>query len=121
MEVIFKASGQTLVAAVKGDIDHHTASALRAETDESMKNFGCLNLVMDFSEVAFMDSSGIGVVLGRYKRLVRKGGRICVSGCSSYIEKVLDMAGVFSLVEKASDVKEALSLLDGQEQISMEV
>ncbi len=86
-----------------------------------MKEHGCRDIVLDFSDVDFMDSSGIGVVLGRYKKLVKKGGRVYVAGCSNHMEKILDMAGVFSVAGKAADSEEALSLMDGQEQIRMEV
>ena len=68
-----------------------------------------------------MDSSGIGVVLGRYKKLQKSGGKIYISGCSNDIEKLLDMAGVFSIVPKAKDFESAAAMINGQEQMSMEV
>ena len=117
----FKVSGHVLIACVKGDVDHHTAARLRNQVDGTMKEHGCRDIVLDFSDVDFMDSSGIGVVLGRYKKLVKKGGRVYVAGCSNHMEKILDMAGVFSVAGKAADSEEALSLMDGQEQIRMEV
>lgn len=121
MEAIFKITEDILTAHIKGDIDHHSASALRNSIDEALKKFKCRYLIMDFSDVEFMDSSGIGVVLGRYKKLVKTGGRIYISGCSVYIEKLLDMAGVFTLVEKAEDLREAESLIRGRKQMRMEV
>ena len=68
-----------------------------------------------------MDSSGIGVALGRYKKLAKSGGRLCISGCSQYIDKVLDMAGVFSIINKEADVDSAVAAMEGQRQLSMEV
>ena len=68
MEVMFRSSGNVLITLLRGDIDHHTASALRHTIDQSMKEFGCSDLVMDFSGVGFMDSAGIGVVLGGIKK-----------------------------------------------------
>ena len=121
MEAIFRIYEDILVVKVIGDVDHHTASRLREGIDESMKRSGCLDLVMDFSNVEMMDSSGIGVVLGRYKKMSRNKGRMCISGCSALAEKVLEMAGVFSLVKKCEDEKSAIDFLKGQEQICMEV
>lgn len=121
MEVIFRISGDILISCIKGELDHHSAMPLRQAIDKSMKAFGCTNLIMDFSGVEFMDSSGIGVVLGRYKKMVKSGGKIYVSGCSDYIEKLLSMAGVFSIVPRADDFESAAALINGQEQISMEV
>ena len=82
MEVIFRISGNILISCIKGEVDHHSAMPLRQAIDKSMKAFDCSDLILDFSGVEFMDSSGIGVVLGRYKKLNKSGGRICISGCS---------------------------------------
>lgn len=121
MEAIFKVHEDILIVKVKGDIDHHTAAKLRNGIDGAMKQSGCVNLIMDLSNVEMMDSSGIGVVLGRYKKMSKNKGRICISGCGALAEKVLDMAGVFSLVKKCEDEKSAVAFLKGQEQIFMEV
>ena len=121
MEVIFRVSGDILISCIKGEVDHHSAMPLRQAIDKSMKAFGCSDLVLDFSGVEFMDSSGIGVVLGRYKKLQKSGGKIYISGCSNYIENLLDMAGVFSIVPKAKDFESAAAMINGQEQMSMEV
>lgn len=121
MEVMFRSSGRVLITLLSGDIDHHTASALRHTIDQSMKEFGCSDLVMDFSGVGFMDSAGIGVVLGRYKKLVKTGGRICVSGCSPHVARLLEMAGVFSLVQQADTQEQAESMLQSAPQMTGEV
>ena len=121
VEVVFKVSDSILIAYVKGEVDHHSAAPLRHATDRSMKAFGCSDLILDFSAVEFMDSSGIGVALGRYKKLAKSGGRLCISGCSQYIDKVLDMAGVFSIINKEADVDSAVAAMEGQRQLSMEV
>lgn len=121
MEVIFRVYENVLVACVKGEVDHHSASPLRHTIDESMKVFKCSDLVMDFSGVEFMDSSGIGVVLGRYKKLKKSNGCIFVSGCSKYIERLLEMSGVFSIIPAAEDFESAVNLIKGQQQICMEV
>ncbi|MDO4544663.1 MAG: anti-sigma factor antagonist [Bacillota bacterium] len=121
MEVIFRVSEDILIASIKGEVDHHSAAPLRQSIDRSMKAFGCKDLILDFTSVEFMDSSGIGVALGRYKKLSKSGGQIYISGCSSYIEKVLDMAGVFSIIPKADSFESAVELMRGQEQMCMEV
>jgi len=121
VEVIFRVSDEILIACVKGDVDHHSALPIRKTIDESMKAFGCRDLVLDFEGVDFMDSSGIGVALGRYKKLRKTGGRIRISGCSEYIGKLLDMAGVFSIIPHCPDAETAVLQLKGQEQLCMEV
>lgn len=121
MEVMFRSSGTALITFLRGEIDHHTASALRQTIDQSMKEFGCRDLVMDFSGVTFMDSAGIGVVLGRYKKLTKTGGRICICGCSAHVKRLLEMAGVFSLVQQAVSFRDAEQVLQGQLQMTGEV
>ena len=111
MEVFFKVLDDILIARVKGDVDHHNAAPVRNAIDTSMEAFGCKNLIMDLSGVDFMDSSGIGVVLGRYKKLARSGGRLCISGCTGHMEKVLNMAGVFTLVPKEQELQGAVDLM----------
>lgn len=121
MEVVFTIKNGILIAHIKGELDHHTSAPLRKEIDKSMKVYECRDLILDFSEVGFMDSSGIGIALGRYKKLAKSGGRLCIAGCSSYIESLLEMAGVFSIIPKEPDVQSALCLLSGEKQMYMEV
>lgn len=121
MEVIFDVSNGILIAHIEGELDHHNSASLRKEIDRSMKTFECRDLILDLAGVGFMDSSGIGIALGRYKKLAKIGGKLCIAGCSPYIEKILDMAGVFSIIPKEPDVQSALCLLGGEEQLYMEV
>lgn len=121
MEVIFRVTENVLIACVKGDVDHHSAAPLRHTIDESMRAFSLKNLVIDFSEVDFMDSSGIGVVLGRYKRIERSGGKFCISGCSAHIRKILEISGVLSLIPVTEDYQTAVDFINGQQQMCLEV
>lgn len=75
MEIIYEMIGDTLTAQLMGELDHHTAVKVRSEIDNMMDRYGAKNLIFDFSKVTFMDSAGIGVVLGRYKRL-QAGGEV---------------------------------------------
>lgn len=120
MEVIFRVKEDILIAKVKGEVDHHSAAPLRSTIDKSIKAFDCKDLILDFSGVEFMDSSGIGVALGRYKKLRKNGGKVYIAGCTEYIKKVLDMAGVFSVIPMAEDSDRAVEMLNGREQICME-
>lgn len=121
MHLKFQMTDKILIASAFGELDHHSASAVRDEIDETMEAFQCLHLVLDFEKVTFMDSSGIGVVLGRYNKVTKKGGRIFLAGCSEFVEKILYMAGVFTVVDKQKNVEDAICLIKGQEQLQMEV
>ncbi len=121
MRLEFQMTDDILIASAFGELDHHSAGAVRDEIDETMKAFDCRHLILDFEKVTFMDSSGIGVVLGRYNKVTKQGGRLFLAGCSEFIEKILYMAGVFTVVDKQKSKEDAICLLKGQQQMEMEV
>ena len=100
MEMRLERLGTTLVAKLNGELDHSCAAEIRERLDKEISTGGMKNLVMDFDMVDFMDSSGIGVVLGRYRRMSESGGKLRMGGMSIYAEKILRMAGVLALLER---------------------
>ncbi|MEG0830512.1 MAG: anti-sigma F factor antagonist [Anaerovoracaceae bacterium] len=121
MHIEFKMTDDILIVSAFGELDHHTAQTLRQQVDEAMNTFKCKNLVLDFAQVGFMDSSGIGVVLGRYNKVKEKKGEIYLTGCSFYVEKILYMSGVFTIINQEKQVEDAIDKIKGQEQLRMEV
>ncbi len=121
MQLEFQTTDDILIASAFGELDHHSAGTVRDEIDETMNAFDCRHLILDFEKVTFMDSSGIGMVLGRYNKVTKRGGRIFLAGCSEFVEKILYMAGVFTVVDKQKNKEDAICLLKGQEQMEMEV
>lgn len=115
MEMIFELSGETLIAALLGEMDHHCAEKVRTDIDENMALYESRNLLLDFSRVTFMDSAGIGVVLGRYKRIESWGGKVMLCGCNGPVKRILAMAGVFTLIEDAETREEAMVSLQRKE------
>lgn len=89
------------------------ALALRNVLDEEIRagaqRWKRVDLIFDFSEVSFMDSSGIGVVMGRYNTVRIAGGNIYVTGCDPYVERLLEMAGIWLITTKMATVEEALA------------
>ncbi|WP_294586126.1 anti-sigma factor antagonist [uncultured Ruminococcus sp.] len=97
-------SARTLVAEICGDIDHHTAKYFRGEIDKAIRNHNPLTLVLDYSKVTFMDSSGIGLVMGRYKIMSEMDGEVVVADPPAYIRKVLQLAGIHRLTRIVTDI-----------------
>lgn len=87
-----------LTVAVSGEIDHHNASVMRLETDEAIQSALAQNVRLDFGEVTFMDSSGIGFVMGRYRLVNSYGGIVEVVNLSERIYKMMKLAGLEKLV-----------------------
>ena len=82
-----------------GEIDHHSASLIRVSVDDAILHKRPQLLVLDFRDVSFMDSSGIGLVMGRYKLMKTVGGRISVENLSPTAYKVMKLAGIERLGE----------------------
>ena len=117
MDTIFYLQDDTLVATLSGEIDHHSADRIRGDIDDELQLYDVKNLVFDFSDVTFMDSSGIGVVLGRYKKIRAMGGTVAIRGAGSLVRQILEMSGVFLLEgcmeERTDEKREGVS--DGKE------
>lgn len=97
-------SARTLVAEICGDIDHHTAKYFRGEIDKAIRGHNPLTLILDYSQVTFMDSSGIGLVMGRYKIMSEMDGEVIVASPPAYIRKVLQLAGIHRLTKIVTDI-----------------
>lgn len=87
-----------LSAKISGEIDHHSAALMRAELDEKIRNLNPKMLSLDFSAVSFMDSSGIGFIMGRYKLMNEISGTVEVVNTPAPINKVLRLAGLDKIV-----------------------
>ena len=86
-----------LTAVIYGDIDHHTAKFIRGEIDAAIREHNPCILVLDFRFVTFMDSSGIGLVMGRYKIIHELGGEVLTANPPPYIRRVMQLAGLHRL------------------------
>lgn len=91
-------SEDTLLAKITGEIDHHTARWLRMDIDTAIQDKNPKKLLLDFSGVSFMDSSGVGLVMGRYKNMKERGGKVALTNMPDYIEKVMNLAGMDRLL-----------------------
>ena len=94
MPVSFQKQRNKLIAGLQGELDHHGAESMRREIDSRLRRDKPSTLRLDFRNVSFMDSSGVGLVLGRY-RLVRSwGGTIELSGMSGPVQRIMRLSGV---------------------------
>lgn len=90
----------TLTVFLEGELDHRMADDVRRELDRLMDETRVRRLVFDVSRLEFMDSSGIGLIIGRYKRLNRRGGSVAVADPDQRIDRLLSMSGVYQVVER---------------------
>lgn len=109
MQVFFSQEGQALIARVKGELDLSTADRLRQELEASIDHARPRVLYLDLEGVSFMDSSGLGVILGRYRHLTRQGGRVVICRPQPQVQRLLELSGINKLVEIVPDDPEAYS------------
>ena len=92
----YEAAGQTLVIHLPREIDHHNCKKLKIETDLLLEENYIRRIVFDFSHTQFMDSSGIGLILGRHKLVSAMGGVVVVQKAPKDIKRMLSIAGIES-------------------------
>ena len=98
MKVDFVRKGSALIVQLQGEIDHHAAAEIRTKVDTYITGSNVEVLIMDFSNIHFMDSSGIGMVMGRYQNMKRLGGSFCIVGVQQGIKRILEMSGLLGFV-----------------------
>ena len=110
MSVALKLKNNTLTVCLKGDIDHHTAPAIRESIDDAIAvNHNASLIILDFSGVTFMDSSGVGLVMGRYRLIAPMGKKLRVDNLSARDFQILRMSGIEKLAplnQRYDEVKE---------------
>ncbi len=96
MNVTIEASGSVVIAYLIGEIDHHTAGAVRDKIDDVICLKKPTHLMLDFRNVTFMDSSGIGLVMGRYRLLqsITPTGSLEVKNVTPQVKKIMELAGL---------------------------
>ncbi len=99
MKLKFENEGQTLTAYLDGEIDHHAVKGIKEQIDGMIERQRPKKTILDFKAVPFSDSSGIAVVLGRYKTMNLYGGKLEVKNTCNQVKKVLCLAGIERLVK----------------------
>ena len=100
MHIRVKQQSDCITAHFYGELDHHCADQAKDELDSLIRRFNDINLVLDLKNLSFMDSSGLGVILGRYKKLKDKGGKLYIRNANTQIEKVFSVSGIYQIIKK---------------------
>ena len=111
MKIDFIKNNNVLSIKIDGEIDHHFAAEIREKADDYIIRSNVKYIVMDFTRVGFMDSSGIGMLMGRYKNIKRIGGELYIVGINKSVKRILDMAGITSLIPIYKDQTELLEVI----------
>ncbi len=99
MQINTEIIGNTLVAKLFGELDHHCCGEVRTAIDREIDKGRIKNLVFDLDGVSFMDSSGIGVILGRCKKINELEGRTLIIRARPQVDRVLELSGIKKILE----------------------
>ena len=99
--------GERLLVGLDGELDHYCAQRVRRELDGMLRDPTVRQLILDFSGLTFMDSSGIGVILGRYRVLRERGGSMGVIHMNDHISRIFHMSGMDRVIHQLDKVQEA--------------
>jgi len=100
MKLKSKVVNGTLYLIISGELDEHSSSYVRSEMDKAFSGSGFSQIIIDLSELDFMDSTGIGVLIGRYNSMKDKNIPIFICNPSKHAEKIFKMTGLYSLMPK---------------------
>ena len=105
--------GRVLIAAPEGELDHYQAERIRTQIDTSLEKPTCKHLVLDMGKVSFMDSSGIGMIIGRYKKAETRGGQMILANMDERVERLFEISGLAKILKRTKTVKDAVDMLGG--------
>lgn len=98
-----------LIEILATELDHHIARDVREEVDEILLKKQVNYIIFDFKYVNFMDSSGIGVVIGRYKKIANHGGRVSVVNMKPRVEKIFNLSGMSKIIDVYETFEQAIN------------
>lgn len=99
--------GDKLLVGLDGELDHFCAQSIRRELDSQIADPAIRQLILDFSGLTFMDSSGIGVILGRYRILRERGGSVAVIHMNEHVSRIFAMSGMNKVIRQLDRRQEA--------------
>ncbi len=97
--ITFSNDKGTLTIFIERDIDHHNAADLRLEIDRAIELMPAREIRLDFDSVEFMDSSGVGLIMGRYKKAAEHGAKLRIQNLNSRCRRLVELSGVLEIVD----------------------
>ncbi len=101
----------TLIIRLTGELDHHTSKNLRDRINSLVADYDIKNMIFNCKNLGFMDSSGIGVILGRYNQVKQKNGILIVCEVNPMVEKIIQVSGLYKILTITKDEEQASSYL----------
>ncbi|MCZ0701812.1 stage II sporulation protein AA (anti-sigma F factor antagonist) [Natronobacillus azotifigens] len=94
----FTMKENVLLVRLAGELDHHEAELLKEKWQKKIKDMSAEHIILNLEQLHFMDSSGLGVILGRYKEMKQQGGEMVVCSISPTVKRLFDLSGLFKII-----------------------
>jgi stage II sporulation protein AA (anti-sigma F factor antagonist) len=111
LHIALEQKGNVLCVRLEGELDHHTAEILRSKVEATLAKENIKHIVLNLGSLSFMDSSGLGVILGRYKHIKALGGEMIICAISQEVKRLFDMSGLFKIMRLETSESKALQTL----------
>lgn len=108
--------GETLVVRLPEELDHHTAGLIKEDTEELFLQKRIRNVIFDYQQTVFMDSSGIGLVMGRYREVRYLNGNVYIVGVQNKIARILEISGLYRVAIQAGNIEAALQDIQNRQE-----
>jgi len=98
-----------LVIKLFGELDHHNAMEVRTKIDDKIDREKIYKVIIDFRDVSFMDSSGLGMLINRYKKVVEHGGELYIVNTNERVDKIFTVSGIYKIINKIDSIESIVS------------
>ena len=107
MDVILLERNKNLIVKINGEIDQHNSEDIRERIDKAYERSRCRHMIFDFSGVAFMDSSGIGLLIGRYKKVSGRNGTVAIANMNRDLGRIYNISGLKKIISSFESLDQA--------------
>ena len=111
MDIHICEKNRNLIVEISGEIDHHCVTNARDQIDRAYSRLNARNIIFDFENVNFMDSSGIGMIIGRYRNIKDKGAKVAASNINSDLMRIFEISGLKKIIPCYKNIDEAVKSL----------
>ncbi|MEW9110927.1 anti-sigma F factor antagonist [Cytobacillus gottheilii] len=111
LNINLEVKNEILCIRLSGELDHHSADELREQATAAIEEFHIRHIILNLEHLSFMDSSGLGVILGRYKQIKQVHGEMVVCAISPAVQRLFDMSGLFKIIRLEPTEEYALQRL----------
>ncbi len=113
-KMCYEVNGETMVIHLPRELDHHEVEMVRNQTDHYFDSKRIRNVVFDYSKTSFMDSSGIGLVMGKYREVRYLNGNIYIACVNQRVSRVLEISGLYRVAMLVPGIEDALCDINGK-------